>query len=85
MEEPVRYESTQESLDDEERELMNPENWDWENPIEAIVHEDLGIIMPIEVTFEEYGRLDAVARAHGPTPHEFMTQTALEAALAIRS
>jgi hypothetical protein len=85
MEEPISYESTQEPLDDEERELMNPDNWNWEHPIEAIVHENLGIIMPIEVTFEEYGRLDAVARSQGLTPHEFMKRTALEAALAIRS
>ena len=27
----IRYESTQEPLDDEERELMDPDNWDWEN------------------------------------------------------
>src|SRR5262245_36089913 len=34
MEEPIRYESIQEPLDDEERELMDPNNWDWDNPVE---------------------------------------------------
>ena len=32
MKEPIRYESIQEPLDEEERELMDPESWDWENP-----------------------------------------------------
>jgi hypothetical protein len=85
MEESIRYESLQEPLDDEERELMNPNNWDWDNPVEVVVHENLGIIMPVEVTFEEYSRLDRVARAQGLTPHEFMKRTVLEDALAIRS
>jgi hypothetical protein len=85
MEEPTGYESTQEPLDGEVRELVNPDNRDWDNPVEAIVHANLGIIMPIEVTFEEYGRLEAVARSQGLTPHELMKRTALEAALASRS
>jgi hypothetical protein len=31
MKKAIRYESTQEPLDEEERELMDPDNWDWEN------------------------------------------------------
>ena len=36
MTKQIRYESIQEPLDDEERELMNPDNWDWDDPIEGV-------------------------------------------------
>jgi hypothetical protein len=85
MEEPTRYASTQEPLDDEERELMDPDNWDWETPVDVVFAENLGIVMPIEVTFEEYGHLEQRARAEGLTPHEFMKRVALEAAQATRA
>ena len=42
MEGPVRYESLQEPLDDEERELMDPDNWDWDNPIEGVTVGECG-------------------------------------------
>jgi hypothetical protein len=84
MERPIRYESIQEPLDDEERELMDPENWDWDNPIEVVVAENVGIQMPIDVTFDEFDCLSEVARAIGLTPHEFMKRAALEAAHAAR-
>ena len=85
MEQPIRYESIQDPLDDEERELMEPENWDWNHPIGVVVAENPGIQLPIDVTFEEYDCLAAVARAVGLTPHEFIKQTALEAARARRT
>lgn len=34
MTEPIRYESLDEPLNDEERELMDPESWDWESAAE---------------------------------------------------
>lgn len=77
MSEPIRYESIQEPLDDEERELMDPDNWDWENPVEVIVHPDFGFIFPVRFTSHEIGRLEPVARAEGLIPHEFIKQAAL--------
>jgi hypothetical protein len=77
MTEPIRYESIQEPLDDEERELMDPDNWDWENPVEVVVHPDFGFIFPIRFTGDEVGRLEPVARAEGLSPHEFIKQAAL--------
>jgi hypothetical protein len=84
MERPIRYESIQEPLDDEERELMDPENWDWDHPIEVVVAENPLVQLPIEVTFEEHDCLSKAARAIGLTPHEFMKRAALEAAHAAR-
>ena len=77
MSEPVRYESIQEPLDDEERELMDPDNWDWDNPVEVFVHPDSGSMFPVRFTGDEVGRLEPVARAEGLSPHEFIKQAAL--------
>ena len=77
MSEPVRYESIQEPLDDEERELMDPDNWDWDNPVEVVVHPDFGFIFPIRFTGDEAGRLQRVAHAEGMTTHEFIKRAAL--------
>jgi hypothetical protein len=79
MEEPVRYVSIQEPLDDEERELMDPDNWDWEHPIEGVTVGDPGAILPIRFTFAEYQLLFDAARAQGMTSHELIKQLALAA------
>ena len=63
---------------------MDPEHWDWDSPVEVVVTENVGIQLPIEVTFEEYDNLSQVARAVGLTPHEFIKRAALEAAHAAR-
>jgi hypothetical protein len=83
MKKGIRYESIQEPLDDEERALMDSDNWDWDNPIEIEVADEVQIRMPIEVSFEEFGLLEHVARAEGRTPHAFMKQAALDAARAM--
>ena len=50
MNRPIRYESIQEPLDEEEREIMDPDNWDWENPIEVVVSDNLIITLEIDLT-----------------------------------
>jgi hypothetical protein len=85
MEEPINYEATQEPLDDEERELMNPEMWDWDTPVEVVIAKDFRVQLPIEVTHEELTLLSRAARAEGLTPHTFMKRVALEAAQATRT
>jgi hypothetical protein len=80
MEEPVRYESMQEPLDDEERELMNPEFWDWETPVEAVTVGEPGAILEIRFTGNEIRRLGPRARAEGITVHEFVKRAALACA-----
>lgn len=79
MNEPIRYESIQEPLDDEERELMDPENWDWENPIEGVTVGDPGAILSIRFTFDEYHHLFEAAHAQGLSTHEFIKRIALAA------
>lgn len=82
MNKRIRYESIQEPLDEEERELMNPDNWDWENPIEVVVSDDLIITLEIDLTSEEHKVLAQAAAAEGMPTHRFMKGVALAAARA---
>jgi hypothetical protein len=84
MNEPFRSISLQEPLDDEERELMDPDTWAWEHPVEVTVTKDIGAILPIRLTREEIARLEDAARAEGLAPHEFIKRAALEATRATR-
>ena len=59
---------------------MNPDNWDWDNPIKVEIAENVVVELPIEVSFEELGLLEHVARAEGKNAHAFMKQVALDAA-----
>jgi hypothetical protein len=79
MQEPIRYESIQEPLDEEERELMDPDFWDWDNPIEGVTVGDPGAILPIRFTFDEYHQLSEAAHAQGLTSHEFIKRVVLAA------
>ena len=79
MHEPIRYESIQEPLDDEERELMDPETWDWDNPVEAVIAENPRVSFQIAVTLEEHKQIAAAARAKGLSTPAFIKQAALEA------
>jgi hypothetical protein len=83
MNDTTQYESIQEPLDEEERKLMNPENWDWDNPVEATVAEILIVELPIELTYEETRAIAQAARAQGLTTHAFIKQVSLAVAHAI--
>ncbi len=82
MPEPIRYESIQEPLDDEERELMNPDNWDWDNPIEGVTIGDPKLLLTLEFTSNELRALDALvaaAHARGLSTEEFIKHVAFDA------
>jgi hypothetical protein len=67
-----------EPLDDEERELMDPDNWDWDTTVEGRTIGTPGAILEIRLTREEYVALSRHARTLGISPHEFIKQAALE-------
>jgi hypothetical protein len=77
-EQPIRYESTQEPLDDEERELMDPDNWDWSSATPGRTIGTPGAILEIRLTRAEYVALSRHARTLGISPHEFIKQATLE-------
>lgn len=70
--------TTQEPLDDEERELMDPRNWDWSTTSPGETVGTPGALLEIRLTREEYVALSRHARSAGVSPHEFMKQAALD-------
>jgi hypothetical protein len=78
MEAAARYGFSQEPLDDEERELMDPEHWDWESTVEGVPMPNVGAILPIHFTREEIGPLQRLAHSQGMTAHAFIKQAALD-------
>ena len=88
MTDPIRYESIQEPLDDEERALMNPDNWDWDNPIEGVTVGDPKLLFTLEFTGSEVHALDALvaaAHARGLSTEEFIKRVAFDAVHATRT
>ena len=71
----IRYESIQEPLDDEERELMDPDTWDWENAEEGIPNPNAGAILRVRFSREEFVALDRIAREAGVGPITLIHQT----------
>jgi hypothetical protein len=80
MDSHPRYESTQDPLDEEERQLMDPDNWDWDHPIELIVSDDLEITLEIDLTPEEHKLIAQAAAADGLPTHRYMKAVVLAAA-----
>jgi hypothetical protein len=73
----VRYVSTQEPLDEEERALMDPENWDWDDPIEGETVGEPRAIITLRLTIGEYGALETAARERGLPTADFIKRVAL--------
>lgn len=59
----VRYESMQEPLDDEERELMDPDTWDWENAYEIDPSPDPHLIFEVRLSGDDIKRIERAAIA----------------------
>jgi hypothetical protein len=70
-------ERLQEPLDDEERELMDPETWDWDSLEELPPSPISGAVLAIRLSREEFARLAQAARAEGLTTSEYVKQSAL--------
>jgi hypothetical protein len=70
--------TTQEPLDEEERELMDPDTWDWANPIEGLTIGKPGAILRVHFTREELFALVDLAREQGIGPVEFVRRTMVE-------
>ncbi len=70
--------ATQEPLDDEERELMDPSNWDWSTTVECRTIGTPGAVLRVRFTRDEYLALARIAREAGVGPVAFIHQTMLE-------
>ncbi len=85
MTKQVRYESIQEPLDDEERELMNPDNWDWDNLTEGVTVGEPRASLTIPLTFDELDAIVEAAHAHGLSTEEFIKRLVLGSLHAART
>ena len=79
------HESIQEPLDDEERELMNPDNWDWDNVIEGVTVSDPRASLTIPLTFDELDAIVEAAHAQGLSTEEFIKRLVLNSLHAART
>ena len=77
MNEPIRYESTQEPFDEEERELMDPNSWDWESAEEGTPVPNAGAVLRVRFARDEFVALSRMAREEGIGPVELIRQTML--------
>ena len=73
----VRYESTQEPIDDVERELMDPETWEWENAEEGGPSPDPHLIFRVRLTGEDIHRIEPFAIEAQIGIGEFLRRAAL--------
>lgn len=64
-------------LDDEERELMDPDTWDWDSLAELPPVANPGAILPIRFSLEEMTCVGRAADAEGVTKSEYIKQSAL--------
>jgi hypothetical protein len=70
--------TTQEPVDEEERELMDPDTWDWDTPIEVRTVGTPGAIIRLRFTRQEIAALDRIARDAGANPVELIHQVLRE-------
>ncbi|MBA2598894.1 MAG: hypothetical protein H0V00_19915 [Chloroflexia bacterium] len=70
--------TTQEPLDDEERELMDPDTWDWDTPIEGRTIGTPGAILRVRFSREEFRDIEHLAKSAGVGPVELVRQTMLD-------
>jgi hypothetical protein len=70
--------ATQESLDDEERELMDPKSWDWDSATSGRTIGTPGAVVRIHFSREEIIALERIASDAGIGPVELVRRTALE-------
>jgi hypothetical protein len=78
MTDPMRFESLDEPLNDEERELMDPDTWDWETTVDAEIAPDIGAVLRVRFARDEFLTLARVAREEGVNVVELIRQTMLD-------
>jgi hypothetical protein len=72
-------------FDADEIEHMDPDNWDWDDPLEGVTVGDPRAILRIPFSFDEVDALFQVARARGLTTEELVRQLAVDALHAARA
>ena len=69
-----------EPIDDEERELMDPDTWDWDNVQEGLPNPSPHAIFEVRLSLAEISQIELAAEAKGMTVIAFLKDAALQAA-----
>jgi hypothetical protein len=77
----LRYESTQEPLDDEERILMDPDTWDWDSAYEIEPGPDPHLIFEVRLSGDDLALIEEAAIARGMTVNAYLRYAALHCAM----
>lgn len=78
MSKPIRYESLVPPRNEEERELMDPDAWDWSSAEVGEPSPNAGAVLPVRFAREEFFVLARLAREEGVGPVEFLRRIALD-------
>jgi hypothetical protein len=78
---PELDDTLREPLDDEERELMDPDTWDWDSVEEAIVEPSGYSITEVRLSYSELSRIERAATSEGMTVNAYLRYAALRCAL----
>ena len=81
MEHPELDDKLREPLDDEERILMDPDTWDWENMQEGIPVSHPEAVFDVVLSLDDIRSIEPAAIAEGMTVSAFLRHAALERAL----
>ncbi len=81
----IRYESIQPLLDDDERELMDPEHWAWDSLIEGDPVSEPRASLTIPFAFDELDAIVEAAHAQGVSTEEFIKSLVLGSLHAART
>ena len=69
---------TAETVDHEERELMDPDSWDWDNVTEGSTVGTPGAILRVRFSREEFRAIERIARDADIGPVELLRRTMLD-------
>jgi hypothetical protein len=78
MGEPGAYEAIAKPLEDEERELMNEETWDWDHLSAGRTVGAPGAVLRVRFSREEFRAVADLARHAGIGPVELLRRTMLD-------
>ena len=84
----TNHEPPRDPFDADEVECMDPDNWDWDNPIEGVTVGEPKILLTLAFAAHEVQALDAlVAAAHSQqlSTEEFIKRVAFDAVHATRT
>ena len=74
---PETDDRLREPLDNEERELMDPETWDWDSIEELPPASHPSAVLPIRFSLDEMRCVGQAAEAEGLSIYEYITQSTL--------